>query len=46
MNNVYDDPAYVDTVKELKVELSRLKEQLGDTDEQYPELLRVQEESW
>ena len=46
MNNVYDDPAYADTVKELKTELRRLKEQLEDTDEQYPELLRVQEKYW
>ena len=46
MNNVYGDPAYADTVKELKAELRRLKEQLEDTDEQYPELLRVQEEYW
>jgi arylsulfatase A-like enzyme len=46
MNNVYGDPAYADTVKELKAELRRLKEQLEDTDEQYPELLRVQEKYW
>ncbi len=46
MNNVYGDPAYADTVKKLKAELRRLKEQLEDTDEQYPELLRVQEEYW
>ncbi|MHC4213965.1 MAG: sulfatase family protein [Planctomycetota bacterium] len=46
MNNVYGDPAYANTVKELKAELRRLKEQLEDTDEQYPELLRVQEEYW
>ena len=46
MNNVYGDPAYADTVKELKAELRRLKEQLEDTDAQYPELLRVQEEYW
>jgi len=46
MNNVYGDPAYADTVKGLKAELRRLKEQLEDTDEQYPELLRVQEKYW
>jgi arylsulfatase A-like enzyme len=46
MNNVYDDPAYADMVKDLKKELRRLKEQLEDTDEQYPELLRLQKEYW
>lgn len=46
MNNVYDDPAYAETVRELKAELLRLKTELGDTDEQYPELLRIQEENW
>ena len=46
MNNVYGETAYAETVKELKAELRRLKEQLEDTDEQYPELLRVQEEYW
>jgi arylsulfatase A-like enzyme len=32
MNNVYGDPAYADTVRELKTELYRLKEQVGDTE--------------
>jgi len=31
MNNVYDDPAYADTVAELKAELERLKTEVGDT---------------
>ncbi|MHC5060170.1 MAG: hypothetical protein ACYTFK_03690 [Planctomycetota bacterium] len=38
--------AYAEVVKSLKKELRRLKEQLEDTDEQYPELLRGQEEYW
>ena len=46
MNNVYADPAYTDTVKELKRELLRLKQQVGDTDQQYPELMKVRQETW
>ena len=30
MHSVYDDPAYADTVKELKTELRRLQDKLGD----------------
>jgi arylsulfatase A-like enzyme len=41
MNNVYDDPAYADIVKKLKSELSELKNDIGDTDEKYPELLKL-----
>lgn len=46
MNNVYGDPAYADTVKELKAELRRLKEQLEDTDDAYPELAKLNEKYW
>ena len=46
MKNVYDDPAYQDIVKKLKVELLKLKEDLGDTDEKYPELMEVRERYW
>ncbi|MDO8544779.1 MAG: sulfatase [Opitutaceae bacterium] len=43
LKNVYADPAYAGTVKQLKAELLRLKTRIGDTDEKYPELLqRVQ----
>ncbi len=33
LNNVYNDPAYADIVKELKAELQRLREKYRDTDE-------------
>ncbi len=32
MNNVYDDAAYADAVRELRAELYRLKEEVGDTE--------------
>jgi arylsulfatase A-like enzyme len=34
LNSIYDDPAYAETVRELKDELHRLQEQVGD--ERYP----------
>ncbi len=39
LNNVYDDPNYNDVIARLKKELDQLKTKLGDTDEQYLELL-------
>lgn len=46
MNNVYSDPAYADVVKKLKAELLRLKKKFGDTDERYPELMKVRQKYW
>ena len=46
MNSVYDDPAYADVVKELKSELLRLKEEAGDKDERYPELMEARKNHW
>ncbi len=33
LNNIYDDPKYAGIVKELKVELEKLREKYGDSDE-------------
>ena len=46
MNNVYEDSKYIDIVKQLKAELLKLKEDVGDTDEIYPELMKVREKYW
>jgi len=46
MNNVYDDPAYASVVKGLKKRLLELKEQYGDTDAKYPELMKVRQQYW
>ena len=40
LNNVYDDPAYANTVKEMKAELKRLQELYGDSDELAQKLLQ------
>ncbi|MEQ8209693.1 MAG: sulfatase [Lacipirellulaceae bacterium] len=38
MNNVVADPAYAETLVQLKKQLDELKKQVGDTDQKYPEL--------
>ena len=35
----YLDPAYADTIASLKERLQQLKEEVGDTDEAYPEVI-------
>ncbi len=46
MRNVYNDPAYTDVVKKLKLQLLALKKKYGDTDEKYPELMEVRKKYW
>jgi arylsulfatase A-like enzyme len=46
MNNVYNDPTYAKIVSKLKAGLLSLKKQLGDTDEKYPELMKVRKKYW
>ena len=46
MRNVYRDPSYATIVRDLKIELKRLKAELGDEDEQYPELVEVNRAYW
>ena len=46
LKNLYPDPRYADIAGDLKARLSRLKEELGDTDEKYPDLMRVREAHW
>lgn len=40
MNNVYAEPAYGATVRQLKEQLVALKARIGDTDERFPELTK------
>jgi arylsulfatase A-like enzyme len=46
MKNVYADPAYAPVVRELKAELLRLKEAVGDSDAAYPDLIEVTKKCW
>ncbi len=46
MNNIYSDPKYAKVVKELKVELLRLRKKYKETDENYPNIQKVIDEYW
>jgi arylsulfatase A-like enzyme len=46
MNNVVHDPAYATVLARLKAQLLELKERIGDTDEKYPDLMRVRATTW
>ena len=44
--NVYGEAAYAGIAEELKAELLRIKTEVGDTDDKYPELLEIRERHW
>ncbi|MCY4593534.1 MAG: sulfatase [Bryobacterales bacterium] len=44
--NVYGDPAYAEETRRLKHELLRIKAEIGDTDEKYPELMAIRQQHW
>jgi hypothetical protein len=46
LNNVYHDSKYATIVLQLKQDLLKLKTDLGDEDEAYPELMAVRREHW
>jgi arylsulfatase A-like enzyme len=46
MNNVYPSEQHADIRAELKQQLLELKEEVGDTDDQYPELMKVRDAIW
>jgi uncharacterized sulfatase len=46
MNNAYDDPLYQDAIADLKVQLLKLREDLNETDKNYPHIQKVINEHW
>jgi arylsulfatase A-like enzyme len=46
IHNVYGNSEYKAVSEKLKLELRRLKDQFGDSDDSYPELKKVIAESW
>ncbi|MEW4528296.1 sulfatase [Maioricimonas sp. JC845] len=44
--NQYDNPEYADVVQDLKAQLAALREQVGDTGEDFPATERVIQEFW
>ena len=45
-NNVYGKKEFASVQKELKAELLRLKQEVGDTDDKYPDLMAVRNKHW
>lgn len=46
LRNVYDEPEYAGIIKDLKKELKRLRSELGDTDEDRPEMVKLLRKHW
>ncbi len=46
LKNEYNNPVYSEVIKELKKELRRLREELGDTDENYPIMQEILKKYW
>lgn len=46
LHNRYDDPAYKEIIAELKTELRKQREELNETDENYPEIQAIITKHW
>ncbi len=46
IHNRYNDPAYKEVVAELKTQLKQLREDLNETDKDYPHLQRIIDAHW
>ena len=46
MKNLYGDPAYKGIIATMKAQLKRTREELGETDDQYPAIQRVIDAHW
>ncbi|MDV7185905.1 sulfatase [Lutibacter sp. TH_r2] len=46
LHNRYNDPAYKTIIEELKVELKKQREELNETDKEYPQIQKIVDEHW
>lgn len=46
MKNLYGDPAYQEIIAIMKAQLRKTREELGETDEKYPEIQKVIDSHW
>ena len=46
MNNLYLNPEYVETIAELKDRLKSLREELNETDENFPHIQKIIDKHW
>ena len=44
--NSYSDPSYKEVIEEMKIELKKLREEVGDTDTKYPEMQEIFSQVW
>lgn len=45
-HNAINDPKYTEIIEEMKTRLTTIRERVGDTDDQYPELKRLIDKNW
>ena len=45
-HNAYNDPTYVEIIKEMKLELQKQREVAGDTDKNYPVMIEIFKKYW
>ncbi len=46
MNNIYGDPRYTKVTAELKAELKKMREDLNETDANFPEIQKIIDANW
>lgn len=46
LHNRYDDPEYQGVIADLKIELEKAREELNETDENYPDIQKIIDENW
>lgn len=46
MNNLYQDSAYADIIADLKERLKKLREEINETDEDYPHIKAIIDKHW
>ena len=46
MNNQYDNPDYAEIIADLKIRLKSTREQLNETDQNYPHIQKIIDENW
>jgi len=46
MSNEYSNPNCAKIIADMKVQLKQTREELGETDEKYPEIQKIIDEFW
>ena len=46
MHNEYSNPKYTRIIADMKVQLKKTRQELGETDEKYPEIQKIIDEHW